>query len=84
MDSIGIPPRILDGDFAGWLREAMAARHVSARGVARRTGINQSTVTRLSLGEQQPTLTTAVTLLRLLNPRDDQGGFKESDDVRTV
>jgi transcriptional regulator with XRE-family HTH domain len=66
MDSIGIPPRILGGDFAGWLRDAMKARSMSARMVGLRTGINHSTITRLLGGERQPTLTTAVALLRLL------------------
>jgi transcriptional regulator with XRE-family HTH domain len=66
LSSILIPPRIVDGDFAGWLREAMAARRLSARVVAMRTGIDHSTITRLLQGVRKPTLTTAVALLRLL------------------
>jgi transcriptional regulator with XRE-family HTH domain len=66
LDSIGIPPRILGGDFAGWLRDAMRARRLSARAVGMRTGINHSTVTRLLHGERQPSLATAVALMRLL------------------
>jgi hypothetical protein len=67
MDSIGIPPRILGGDFAGWLSDAMQARRMSARMVGLRSGIDHSTVTRLVKGERQPTLATAVALLRLLS-----------------
>ena len=66
LSSIRIPPRIVDGDFAGWLREAMAARRLSARVVAMRTGIDHSTITRLLQGVRKPTLTTAVALLQLL------------------
>ena len=66
MESLDIPPRILEGDFAGWLRDAMTARGMSARMVGMRTGINHSTVTRLMHGERQPTLATAMGLLRLL------------------
>ena len=31
MDTIRIPQRIVDGDFAGWLRAAMKSRRMSAR-----------------------------------------------------
>jgi transcriptional regulator with XRE-family HTH domain len=65
LDSIRIPPRIIDGDFAGWLREAMASRRLSARVVGMRTGINHSTITRLLQGGREPTLSTVVALLRL-------------------
>lgn len=67
MESLDIPQRILAGDFAGWLRDAMKARGMSARMVGMRTGINHSTVTRLWHGERQPTLATAMALLRLLS-----------------
>jgi transcriptional regulator with XRE-family HTH domain len=67
-----IPPRWVHGDFAGWLSEAMSSRGLSARVVAMRTGINHSTVTRLALGERQPTLATAVALLQLFSvPRKE-------------
>jgi transcriptional regulator with XRE-family HTH domain len=44
----------------------MAARRLSARVVAMRTGIDHSTITRLLQGVRKPSLTTAVALLRLL------------------
>jgi transcriptional regulator with XRE-family HTH domain len=65
LDSIRIPQRIVDGDFAGWLRDAMNARHMSARMVGLRTGINHSTITRLLYGYREPTLATTIALLRL-------------------
>ena len=66
MDNVSIPPRILEGDLAGWLREAMAERRMSARMVGLRTGINHSTITRLLYGDRQASLTTTIALLRLL------------------
>ena len=64
MDSIRIPQRIVDGDFAGWLRAAMKSRHMSARMVGIRTGVNHSTITRLLYGYREPTLATTIALLR--------------------
>jgi transcriptional regulator with XRE-family HTH domain len=65
LDSIRIPQRIVDGDFAGWLRDAMNSRRMSARMVGLRTGISHSTVTRLLYGYREPTLATTLALLRL-------------------
>jgi transcriptional regulator with XRE-family HTH domain len=62
---IRIPQRIVDGDVAGWLRDAMKARRMSARMVGLRTGMNHSTITRLLHGYRQPTLANTITLLRL-------------------
>lgn len=64
MDSVRIPQRIVDGDFAGWLRDAMQARRMSARMVGLRTGMNHSTITRLLYGYRQPTLSNTIVLLR--------------------
>jgi ribosome-binding protein aMBF1 (putative translation factor) len=66
LDSFMVPSRILEGDFAGWLRDAMAARGLSTRMLAIRAGINHTTIHRLAAGERQPTLATAVALLRVL------------------
>jgi transcriptional regulator with XRE-family HTH domain len=66
--TIPIPQRILAGDFAGWLRDAMAARGLSTRGLAARCGIDHSTIYRLAKGSREPTLTTAVALLKVLVP----------------
>ena len=48
MDSISIPPRVLAGDFGGWLRDAMRARRISTRMLAVRTGLDHSTIYRLT------------------------------------
>jgi len=66
MDSIAIPPRVLAGDFGGWLRDAMRARRISTRMLAVRTGLDHTTIYRLTTENRQPTLTTAVALLRIL------------------
>ena len=73
MESIRIPRRIVDGDFAGWLRDAMNSRRMSARMVGLRTGVNHSTITRLLYGYREPTLATTIALLRLFgeDPTDD-------------
>ena len=65
MNGIEIPARVINGDFAGWLRDAMLARGMSGRMVALRTGINHSTITRLVYGYREPTLTALLALLRL-------------------
>jgi transcriptional regulator with XRE-family HTH domain len=66
MTDISIPARILAGDFAGWLREAMAGRHMSTRALAARSGIDHSTISRLAHGEREPSLATAVAILKVL------------------
>ena len=66
MDSIAIPPRVLAGDFGGWLRDAMRARRISTRMLAVRTGLDHSTIYRLTTEDRQPTLPTAIALFRIL------------------
>lgn len=87
-DIFGIPPRIIAGDFAGWLREAMAARRVSARMVGMRTGINHSTITRVLQGDRDPTLSTVVALLRFFGgeplDRPAAGGSRHRLDGRSI
>jgi hypothetical protein len=65
VESIQIPQRIIEGDVAGWLRDEMNARRMSARMVGLRAGINRTSVTKLLHGGRQPTLTTTVALVRL-------------------
>jgi ribosome-binding protein aMBF1 (putative translation factor) len=66
VNSISIPSRVVVGDFAGWLRDSMAARGLSTRGLAARSGIDHSTIYRLAKGSREPSLNTAVALLRVL------------------
>lgn len=68
MDTISIPARVLAGDFAGWLGDAMSARGLSTRSLAARSGVDHSTICRLTKGTREPTLATAVALLRVLAP----------------
>jgi transcriptional regulator with XRE-family HTH domain len=74
VDDIRIPKRVIEGDFAGWLRDAMNARRMSARMVGLRTGLNHSGITRLLYGGREPTVATLVALLRLFgdDPARDQ------------
>lgn len=67
-DGLSIPPRIVDGDFAGWLRHEMAERGMTTRGLAMRTGVHHSIISRLMRGDRDPSLPTAVALLRVLGP----------------
>jgi transcriptional regulator with XRE-family HTH domain len=63
---INVPAVILAGDFAGWLRDAMAARGMSQRMLAMLTGMDHSTISRLASGDRVPTLGTALALIRVL------------------
>jgi transcriptional regulator with XRE-family HTH domain len=68
LGSVALPPRVLDGDFAGWLRDAMAERGMTTRGLSMRTGIDHSTISRLMQGDRDPMLATTIELLRVLGP----------------
>lgn len=75
-----VPQRVLSGDFAGWLRDEMAARRLTTRMVAVRAGVDHTTIYRLTAGERQPSLATAVAIIRVLAPRPARGPF--DDDKR--
>ncbi len=65
-EAIRVPARILEGDFSGWLREAMASRRMSQRMLAALSGIDHTSVSRLLSGDRQPSLGTALALIRVL------------------
>jgi DNA-binding XRE family transcriptional regulator len=79
-----VPPRVLSGDFAGWLRDEMASRRMTTRMLAVRAGVDHTTVSRLAVGERQPSLATAVAIIRVLAPRPTRGPFDEEtrDEAR--
>ncbi len=78
---INVPALILAGDFAGWLRDAMAARGMSQRMLAMLTGMDHSTISRLASGDRVPTLDTALALIRVLErPRLHVVGSKVEAD----
>lgn len=60
-----IPARILAGDFAGWLRDAMAERRMSYRMVGMLAGVDHATIHRLASGDRLPSLATAVAIIRV-------------------
>ncbi len=68
MDDLTLPSRIADGDFGGWLRDAMAERRMSQRALAMRTGIDHSTISRLIDRGRVPSLSTAIAIIRVLRP----------------
>ena len=70
------------GDFAGWLRDSMAARGLSTRGLAARSGIDHSTIYRLAKGSREPLLNTAVALLRVLGTEPLHSPPGETGDQR--
>jgi DNA-binding XRE family transcriptional regulator len=79
LDSFIVPLRVLNGDFAGWLRDEMAARRMSSRMLAVRAGLDHTTIFRLAGGERQPSLATAVAIIRVLSPgKTDNGRFAEA------
>lgn len=63
-----VPSQWFEGDFADWLRQAMADRDVSQRMLSMRAGISHSTISRLLKGDRDPSLATALALLRVLAP----------------
>lgn len=69
VDDLVLPSRITDGDFGGWLRDAMAERGISQRTLAMRTGIDHSTISRLLTGGRSPSLGTAIAIIKILRPR---------------
>ena len=77
MDGFAVPPRVLSGDFAGWLRDEMANRRMSARMLALRAGVDHTTVYRLAVGERHPSLATAVAIIRVLASRQARGPFHD-------
>ena len=66
MEGLSLPSRVTDGDFGGWLQDALAERGISQRVLAMRTGISHSTISRLVAGNRTPSLATAVAILRVL------------------
>lgn len=72
-----VPPRVLNGDFAGWLRDEMAARRMSSRMLAVRAAVDHTTIFRLAAGERQPSLATAVAIIRVLTPDRTNSPFVE-------
>jgi len=68
VDDLFLPGRITDGDFGGWLREAMAERRISQRTLAMRTGITHSTISRLLTAGRSPSLSTAIAIIKILRP----------------
>ena len=66
MDYVVLPKRIADGDFSGWLREAMAERRVTQRALAMRTGVNHSTISRIVSGKRVPSLRTAIAIFAVV------------------
>ena len=64
--SLSIPPQVLRGDFAGWLKVAMARRRMSQRMLALHSGLNHATISRLLTGSRDPSLSTVLALIRAL------------------
>jgi transcriptional regulator with XRE-family HTH domain len=73
MPGLHLPQRIVDGDFGGWLRDAMRSRRLSTRAVAMRAGVDHSTISRLMRNAREPVLSTAIRLLRLLGREPGTG-----------
>jgi hypothetical protein len=65
LDGIHIPRRVLEGDFAGWLRDAMNERGMSPRTAGLQAGVDPRWVSGILYGGRQPTIATAFALLRL-------------------
>lgn len=75
---INVPGAILAGDFAGWLREAMESRGVSQRMLGHMSGVDHATISRLLCGDREPTLGTALALIRVL----ERPGLQSAEPAR--
>lgn len=53
--------------FDTWLREQLARHRISQRVLARKSGVNHSTISRLLNGQRSPTLTTVSRLADALD-----------------
>ena len=79
MDGIHIPRRVLEGDFAGWLRDAMNERGMSPRTVGLQAGVDPRWVARILYGGRQPSMATAFALLRLF--QEEPGYSRKHESV---
>lgn len=66
MKELRVPPRVADGDFAGWLRDAMAHRGMTLRMLAMRADVDHSTISRIVSDGRDPHLSTALALIKVL------------------
>jgi transcriptional regulator with XRE-family HTH domain len=66
-----------DGDaFNEWLQSALKARRMSQRQLARRSGVDHSSISRLISGHRVPSLRTAMRIAQSVDPADsDTEGF---------
>ena len=69
VDDLLLPSRISDGDFGGWLRDAMAEQRISRGTLAMRTGLDRSTISRLLTNGRSPSFDTAIAIIKILRPR---------------
>jgi len=74
MDEFFLPDRIINGDFSGWLRDAMAERRITQRALAMRTGIDHSSISRLLARDRIPSLNTAIAIFKVLSPGSWRAG----------
>jgi transcriptional regulator with XRE-family HTH domain len=65
-----MPDRNSD-QFREWLRRQLRARRMSLRQLAVHSGVSASTVSRVVRGDRQPSLQTALRLVRVLRTADD-------------
>ena len=84
MDELILPARVREGDFGGWMRDQMAARGISMRVLAMRTGISHTTISRLAADVRAPTLATAVAIVEVLGTPPVSGGLSSRSKARTA
>ena len=76
LDNIQIPARVVAGDFTGWLRDAMNEWGMSPRLVGLRAGIDPRRVTQILYGGREPSIETALALLRFFETEPSTGATK--------
>ena len=58
--------------FREWLRRQLRSRRMSLRQLAAHSGVSASTVSRVVRGDRQPSLQTALRLVRVLRSADEE------------
>jgi len=70
--------------FARWLEAELRARRLSRRGLARRSGVDHSTIVRLRQGQRDPSLATATRIARALGSPAGRVTLADGQPVRPV
>jgi len=70
--------------FARWLDAELRARRLSRRGLAKRSGVDHSTIVRILQGDRDPSLATATRIARALGAPGGRQTLAEGADPSPI